>query len=144
MNYKIVSIGNQWIISRAENGDSTAIGKIILKPNNSIIIFFENEQINLSSRVVGENTQFSIKTNELILKCNLKASQKQGLIWKQKNKTEESYKCTIHKDFFYLKSTNQTFAKLKRISSKYYLLNLIQTSKLTSAIILACFFPLLN
>jgi hypothetical protein len=144
VNYKLVSIGNQWIISQAENGDSIAVGKIILKPNNSIIIFFEKEQITLSSRVVGENIFFSIKTNELILKCNLKTALKQNLIWKHENKTEDSYKCTKHEGLFYLKSASQTFAKLKRISSKNYILELIQSSKLSKAVILACFFPLLS
>jgi hypothetical protein len=144
VKYKLVSIGNQWTISRVENGDSVAVGKIIPKPNNSIIIFFENEQINLSSRVAGENVFFSIKTNEVILKSNLKATQMQSLLWKHENKSEDSYKCTKHKGLYYLKSVKQTLAKLKRISSKHYLLKLNQSSILSTAIILACFFPLLS
>ncbi|NHK31468.1 MAG: hypothetical protein FK730_08965 [Asgard group archaeon] len=144
MKYKLISIGTQWIISRVENGDSVAVGKIVPKPNNSIIFFFENEQISLSSRVVGENIFFSIKANELILKCNFKATQKQTLLWKPENKSENSYKCTKHKELYYLKSANQTLAKLKEISSRYFLLKLNQTNKLSNATILACFFPFLS
>lgn len=144
VKYKIISIGNQWVILRVENGDSEAVGKIIPKTNNSIIILFETQKINLTSRFVGENIFFSMKAEELILRSNLRTTQKQSLVWKQENKLNDFYKCIKHKDLYYLKQSNQTLAKLKEISNKYYLLELNQSTKLSYAVILACFFPLLN
>jgi len=144
VNYKIISIGNQWVISRVENNDSEIVGKIITKSNNSTTLFFETQEINLTSRVIGESILFSIKTKDLNLNSYLRMDQKGNLIWKQEKQPNDSFKCTKHKNLFYLKQANQTIAKVKAVTNQHFILKINQANKLPNAIILACFFPFFN
>jgi hypothetical protein len=144
VKYKIFSVGNQWVISQIINGESTTVGKISLKPNNSTFFNIKNSKAILTSRSMNDKTLFTISTDKHQIKSTKIASQPIKLSWQNTSTKDIIFDCINHNGLYYLQIDSIIVAKCKQLSSNHIIFEILKRTDFPAVIILAGLFPLFS
>ncbi|MGC9777938.1 MAG: hypothetical protein HZR80_01690 [Candidatus Heimdallarchaeota archaeon] len=143
MKIKITSIGDQWLLSKEDNGSYKKAGKIKPMLNNSAIFLFENTQAQITVRELENVVNYKLSADNIALKSTLSQIKSTNMLtWKSVEDTIDELKCFSKSSHHYILYKKNKIAKMKRISDNTFIFEMTSSTSYNPIVLLASLYPL--
>ncbi len=140
---KLTSIGDQWLLSKEDNGSYKKAGKIKPMLNNSAIFLFESTQAQITVRELENAIIYKLSADNVVLKSTLsQIKSKNILTWKSIDDTSDELKCFSKSSHHYILYKKNKIAKMKTISDNTFIFEMTTSTSYNPIILLASLYPL--